>query len=64
MKLKSRNIINESDIENAFKSIYTTIIANIQKSLGKSSGWVTDLVIDHTISTLKYNPLAGSSYIK
>ena len=64
MKLKSRNIINESDIENAFKSIYTTIIANIQKSLGKGSGGVIDLVIDHTFSTLKYNPLAGSSYIK
>ena len=28
-------IINESDIENVFKPIYTTIIANMQKSLGK-----------------------------
>ena len=27
-------VINESDIENVFKSIYTTITANIQKSLG------------------------------
>ena len=47
-----------------FKSIYTTIITNIQKSLGKDSGWITDSVIDHTISILKYNPLARSSYIK
>ena len=31
-------IVNESDIKNVFKSIYTTIITNIQKSLGKWSG--------------------------
>ena len=42
-----------------FKSIYTKIIRNIQKSLRKGSGWITDLVIDHTISISKYNPLAG-----
>ena len=35
---KAEIIINESDIENVFKSAYTTIIANIQKSLGKGSG--------------------------
>ena len=47
-----------------FKSVYTTIITNIQKSLGKGSGWIIDSVIDHTISISNYNPLAGSSYIK
>ena len=32
-------IINESDIDdNPFKSIYTTIVSNIQKSLRKGSG--------------------------
>ena len=46
------------------KSIYTTIITNIQKSLGKCSGWIIDTVIDHTISISKYNPLVASSYIK
>ena len=35
---KAEIIINENDNENMFKSIYTTIIANIQKSLGKGSG--------------------------
>ena len=35
-----------------------------QKSLGKGSGWIFDSVIDHTISISKYNPLAGSSYMK
>ena len=37
---------------------------NIQKSLGKGSGWIIDSVNDHTITISKYNPLAGSSYIK
>ena len=32
--------INESDIENVFKPIYTTMIANIQKSLGKVQAWL------------------------
>ena len=64
---KGEIIINESDIDDiddVFQSIYTTIITNIQKSLGKTSGWIIHSVIDHTISISKYNPLAGSSYIK
>ena len=47
-----------------FKSIYNIIIANLQKSLGKGSGWNIDSVTDHNISISRYNPLAGSSYIK
>ena len=60
---KAEIIINESDINDVFQSIYTTIKTNKHKSLGKGSGWIIDSVIDHTISTSKYNPLAGSSYI-
>ena len=59
---KAEITINESDIDDAFKSIYNTIISNIQKSLGKGSGWISDLVIDHNISITKYDPLTGSSY--
>ena len=44
-----------------FQSIHTTIISNIQKSLGKGSGWIIDSAIDHTISISKYN---RNSYIK
>ena len=55
---------NESNIDDIFQSIYTTIISNIQKSLGKGSDRIIDSVIDHTVSISKYNPLAGSSYIK
>ena len=45
-----------------FESIYSTIIWNIQKSLGKGSGWIIDSAIGHTVSISNYNPLTGSSY--
>ena len=61
---RAETIINESDIEDVFKSIYTTVITNIQKSFRKGSGWIIDSVIDHNIIISKCNPLAGSSYIK
>ena len=61
---KAEIIINESEIDDVFQSIYTTIISNIQKYLGKGSSWIIDLVVDHNISIPKYNPLAGSAYIK
>ena len=57
-------IINESDIDDVFKSVCTKIISNTQKPLGKSLGWIIDGVIDHTTSISMYNPIAGSSYIK
>ena len=63
-KLKSKKIINKSDINYLFQSIYTTVISNVQKSLGKGSSWIIDSVTDHTISISKYNPLGGSNYIK
>ena len=33
-----------------FQSIYTAIISDIEKSLGKGLGWIIDLGINHTIS--------------
>ena len=42
--------MNESHIDEVFESIYSTIISKIQKILGKDSNWITDSVIDHTIS--------------
>ena len=61
---KAEIIIDKRDIDDAFQSIYATIITNKQKSLGKGSGWIIDSFIDHTINISKYNPLAGCSYIK
>ena len=51
---KAEIIINESDIDDVFQLIYTTIISNIPKSLGKDSGWIVDSLIDHNISVSKY----------
>ena len=45
---KAETIINKSDIDDVFQSIYITIKSNIQKSLGKGSGWIIYSVIDHT----------------
>ena len=54
------------------ESIYTIIILNIQKFLGKGSGWIIDSIIEcnisislveRNISILKYNPWPGGSYI-
>ena len=49
---KAEIIINESDIEDLFKSIYTKIITSIKRSLGKDSGWIIHSVIDHCISVI------------
>ena len=56
-------IINESDIDHVFQSIHTKHI-RYTKFIRKRTGWIIDLVIDHANSISKYNPLAGSSYIK
>ena len=58
---KAEKIINESDIDYIFESSYSTITSKIHKYQGQSSGWIIDSVIDDNI---KYNPLAGSSFIK
>ena len=44
--------------------IYPKIISKLQKSLGKVSIWIIDSVIDCNTIILKYNPLAGSIYVK
>ena len=61
---KAETVINKSDIDNIFEPISTTVISHIQNCLGKGSGWIIDSVIKHNINTSKYNPFAGSSYIR
>ena len=61
---KAEIIINESEIDDVFESVYSAIISNTQKSLRKGSGWIIDSIINHTIRISNYNPVAGSSYIK
>ena len=47
-------IINESEIDDVFQSVCTTVILNKQKSLRKGSGYIINSVIDHIISVSKY----------
>ena len=61
---KAEKNINESDINDVFKSIYTTVLSNIQKYLVPGSGWIINLFILQSFNNSKYNLLAGSSYIK
>ena len=61
---KGYSVINESDTNDVFESIYTTIVFNKQKYLGVGLGWIVDSVVSHLINVSKYNPLAGRSYIR
>ena len=61
---KAETVIEESDIDDIFESIYTTVISNIQNLLGKGSDWIIGSVIYHNINISECNPFAGSSYIK
>ena len=54
---KAETIANKSDIDNLFKSIYTKVTSNIQISLGKGSGWITDSGIDLNINISKQDQL-------
>ena len=47
-------IINESEIDDVFQSVCTTVILSKQKSLRKGSGCIINSVIDHIISVSKY----------
>ena len=40
-------IINESDIDYLFESIYTRIVLNNQKYLEKGSGWINDSAVSN-----------------
>ena len=61
---KAETVISKSNIDDVFASIYSTIISNIQKSLGQGLVSIIDSVIDHNINILNYNSLRGSSYVK
>ena len=39
-------------------------MSKIQKPIGKSSSWVIDSMINHTIDILKCKPVNGSRYPK
>ena len=62
--LKAEKIINENNIDDVFESIYSTVISNIQKTLRKELGWITDSVVYHAVNISKNKPFHGSSYME
>ena len=52
---KVETIINKSDTDDAFESIVTTVISNIQKCLAKGSAWIIGSFIEHNINISKQN---------
>ena len=56
----AETITNNSDIGDGFKSIYSTILSSVQKSLKKGLGWIIDLAPDHNINISKYKYIAVS----
>ena len=58
---KAEITVNESDTDGVLKSVYTSVISNIEESLGKGSGWIIGLVI---IIILVFIFLHGSSSIE
>ena len=61
---KAEAVVNESNIDDIFQSIYTTIMSNIQKSLEKGWEWIIDWMMGHNSNISKCNTLGGTSYIK
>ena len=61
---KTETVINESDIDDVFELIYSTIKSDMQKLLGKSLGRITNSFVDQNTNCSKYKSLSGSSYIK
>ena len=51
------------DIDDVFELICSTIISNIQVSLGQGSGWII-VSVKYNVNISMYNTLAGSSYVK
>ena len=50
---KTETVVNQSDIDDLFESIYSTVISNIQNSEGKDSARIFDSVVDDTIKFVK-----------
>ena len=57
-------IINETDIKLAMQASQQLILNKIAQWISEGSGWTIQLIENHYINIVNYNPLKGSSYIK
>ena len=46
---KAEIIVNESDIDDIFESIYTKVISSIQNYLRKGWDWIINSVTEHSL---------------
>ena len=56
-------IINETDIKLAIQASQQQILNKIAQWISEGSGWTIQLIENHYINIVNYNPLNGSSYI-
>ena len=64
MSSKAKTIINKSDTDDVFDSIYSTNISNTRNNIEKGAVWIIDWLVDNTINISKCNPLNSSTCIK
>ena len=57
-------IINETDINLAIQASQQQILNKIAQWISEGSGWTIQLIENHYINIVNYNPLEGSSYIQ
>ena len=57
-------IINETDIKLAIQASQQQIMNKIAQWISEGSGWTIQLIENHYINIVNYNPLKGSSYIE
>ena len=57
-------IINKTDIKLAIQASQQQILNKIAQWISEGSGWTIQLIENHYINIVNYNPLKGSSYIK
>ena len=57
-------IINETDIKLAIQASQQQILNKIAQWISEGSGWTIQLIENHYINMVNYNPLEGSSYIQ
>ena len=57
-------IINETDIKLSLQASQQQILNKIAQWISEGSGWTIQLIENHYINIVNYNPLEGSSYIQ
>ena len=55
--------INEGGIEETTMEVVDELGHRIDTWLGNGSGWVVVRVDEHVLSVVRYNPLAGGTYV-